>query len=39
LWHLALRRAMLAESRTGAALGHLKLTSNMLDAGTAACGA
>ena len=32
---LALRRAMLAERRTGATLGYAKLTTNMLDAGTA----
>jgi hypothetical protein len=38
-WLLALRRAVLSESRTGPALRHMKLTSNMLDAGTAACGA
>src|SRR6476619_4136118 len=35
LRHLALRRAMLAERRTGATLGDAKLTTNMLDAGTA----
>jgi hypothetical protein len=35
LRHLALRRAMLAERRTGATLGYAKLTTNMLDAGTA----
>ena len=34
LRHLALRRAMLAERRTGATLGDAKLTTNMLDAGT-----
>ena len=39
LRHLALRRAMLAERRTGTAPGHTQLTSHMLDAGTAACGA
>src|SRR6059058_847968 len=32
---LTLRRAMLAERRTGAALGDRQLTSNMLDAGAA----
>ena len=37
--HLALRRAMLAERRTGAALGYVKLTLHMLDASTAARGA
>jgi hypothetical protein len=36
---LALRRAMLAERRTGAALGDGELPSDMLDAGTAARGA
>jgi len=36
---LALRRAVLTERRTGAALGYAKLTADMLDAGTAACGA
>jgi hypothetical protein len=36
---LALRRAMLAERRTGAALGDGQLASNMLDAGTATRGA
>jgi hypothetical protein len=36
---LALRRAMLAERRTGAALGDRQLASNMLDAGAAARGA
>ena len=35
LRHLALRRAMLTERRTGATLGDAKLTTNMLDAGTA----
>ena len=35
LRYLALRRAMLAERRTGATLGDAKLTTNMLDAGTA----
>jgi hypothetical protein len=39
LWNLALRRAVLSKRRTGAALGYLKLTTDMLDAGTAACGA
>ena len=37
--HLALRRAMLPERRTGAALGYVKLTLHMLDASTAARGA
>ena len=32
---LALRRAMLAERRTGATLGDAKLTTNMLNAGAA----
>ena len=36
---LALRRAMLAERRTGAALGDRQLPSNMLDAGAATRGA
>jgi hypothetical protein len=36
---LALRRAMLAERRTGAALGDGKLPSNMLNAGAATRGA
>jgi hypothetical protein len=35
LRRLALCRAVLAERRTGATLGYAKLTSNMLDAGTA----
>jgi hypothetical protein len=35
LRHPALRRAMLTERRTGATLGDAKLTTNMLDAGTA----
>jgi hypothetical protein len=35
LRRLALRRAMLAERRTGAALGDAKLTTNMLDTGAA----
>jgi hypothetical protein len=34
LRRLALRRAMLPERRTGAALGDAKLTTNMLDART-----
>ena len=34
--YLALRRAMLAERRTSAALGYVKLTLHMLDASTAA---
>jgi hypothetical protein len=36
---LALRRAVLAERRTGAALGDAQLSSNMLDAGAATRGA
>jgi hypothetical protein len=36
---LALRRAMLAERRTGATLGDGELPSNMLDAGAATRGA
>jgi hypothetical protein len=36
---LALRRAMLTERRTGAALGDRQLPSNMLDAGAATRGA
>ena len=36
---LALRRAMLAERRTGAALGDVQMFSNMLDAGSSARGA
>jgi len=36
---LALRRAMLAECRTGAALGNRQRSSNMLDAGAATRGA
>jgi len=36
---LALRRAMLAERRTGTALGNRQLSSNMLDAGAATRGA
>jgi hypothetical protein len=35
LRNLALRRAVLAERRTGATLGDAKFTTNMLDAGTA----
>jgi len=35
LRRLALCRAVLAERRTGATLGDAKLTTNMLDAGTA----
>jgi len=36
---LALRRAMLPERRTSAALGDMQMSSDMLDAGTAARGA
>jgi hypothetical protein len=36
---LALRRAMLAERRTGTTLGNGQRSSNMLDAGTATRGA
>jgi hypothetical protein len=36
---LALRRAVLAESRAGAALGDLELVSDVLDAGAATRGA
>ena len=36
---LALRRAMLSERRTGAALGYLQLRSDLLDAGAATRGA
>jgi len=36
---LALRRAMLAECRTGTTLGNRQRTLNMLDAGTATRGA
>ena len=36
---LALRRAMLPERRTGAALGNMQLRSHLLDAGTATRGA
>jgi hypothetical protein len=36
---LALRRAMLAERRTGSALGYRQRVSDMLDAGTATRGA
>ena len=39
LRNLALRRAMLAERRTGAALGDRQLAPNMLDAGTTTRGA
>ena len=39
LRNLTLRRAMLAERRTGAALGDGQLASNMLDAGAATRGA
>jgi hypothetical protein len=39
LRNLALRRAMLAERRTGAALGDRQLLSNMLDTGAATRGA
>src|SRR5215217_6420336 len=35
LWQLPLRRAMLPERRTGATLGHLQLTADVLNAGTA----
>src|SRR6059058_2644080 len=38
-WDLALRRAMLPESRTGAALGNRQHASDMLDAGAATRGA
>ena len=38
-WRLALRRAMLPERFTGAALGDVKLTSDMLDANSSARGA
>jgi hypothetical protein len=38
-WRLALRRAMLPERLTGAALGDVKLTSDMLDANSSARGA
>ena len=37
--HLALRRAMLAERRTGPALGDMQVMSDMLDTGTPARGA
>jgi len=37
--HLPLRRAMLPERRTGAALGDMQMISDMLDAGTASRGA
>jgi len=39
LWDLALRRAMLTERRTSAALGDGQLPSNMLNAGAATRGA
>jgi hypothetical protein len=39
LRYLTLRRAMLAERRTGAALGDGELPSNMLNAGAATRGA
>jgi len=39
LRRLALRRAMLAERRTGTTLGNGQLASNMLDAGAATRGA
>jgi hypothetical protein len=38
-WRLPLRRTMLAERRTGTALGDVKLTSNMLDTKSSAGGA
>ena len=37
--HLALRRAMLSERRTGATLGDVKFTSDMIDANATAGGA
>lgn len=37
-WRLSLRRAMLSKRHTGAALGDVKLTPNMLDANAPACG-
>jgi len=37
--NLALRRAMLPERRTGAALGDVQMLTNMLDAGAPARGA
>ena len=37
--YLALRRAMLPERRTGAALGNAQLNSDLLDAGAATRGA
>ena len=37
--HLALRRAMLAERRTSAALGDMQVMSDMLDTGAATRGA
>ena len=39
LRHLALRRAMLPERRTGATLGDMQLRSDLLNAGTATRGA
>ena len=39
LWQLPLRRAMLPERRTGATLGYLQLTADVLNAGTATRGA
>ena len=38
-WHLALRRTMLPERRTGAALRDVKLTPDMIDANATARGA
>jgi hypothetical protein len=38
-WRLALRRAMLSERRAGTTLGDVKLTSDMIDANSAAGGA
>jgi hypothetical protein len=38
-WRLALCRAMLSERRTGATLGDVKFTSNMLDTKSPARGA
>ena len=38
-WNLALRRAVLSERRTGATFGDAQMVANMLDTGTAACGA
>jgi hypothetical protein len=37
--HLALRRAMLPERRTGAALGDMQMCSDLLDTGAATRGA